>query len=151
MHEIENILALSAHNETETSGLSRKQLLTMLDRAYHWSTFGEGKDAYIICFDQDADYDNDNFRWFKERYKHFVYVDRIVVANHARGKGLARHLYQDLIQRAASDEHQIIVCEINLEPPNPASHSFHANFGFVEVGQAQTASGKTVSYQRLAL
>src|ERR1700743_1865612 len=32
-----------------------------------------GNDALLIAFDQDAPYDNHNFRWFKERFDRFVY------------------------------------------------------------------------------
>jgi uncharacterized protein len=42
-------------------------------------------------------------------------------------------------------------CEINLLPPNPASDAFHARMGFVEVGAAQLANGKTVRYLERAL
>ncbi len=40
-----------------------------------------------------------------------------------------------------------VVCEVNLDPPNPASDAFHANMGFVEIGQAAIHNGaKTVRY-----
>jgi predicted GNAT superfamily acetyltransferase len=44
-------------------------------------------DAFLLALDQDADYDSPNFRWFSARYPRFVYVDRIVVASAARGRG----------------------------------------------------------------
>jgi predicted GNAT superfamily acetyltransferase len=46
-----------------------------------------------------------------------------------------------------------IVCEVNLDPPNPASDAFHAALGFAEVGTAVIDNGdKTVRYlsRRLA-
>ncbi len=57
-------------------------------------------DALLLAFDQDAAYDNPNFAWFKARTSRFVYVDRIVVAPAARGRGLAKALYLDLFRRA---------------------------------------------------
>src|SRR4029434_6608111 len=34
--------------------------------------------------------------WFRRRYRRFVYIDRVVVAAHARGQGLAQGMYSDL-------------------------------------------------------
>ena len=39
-----------------------------------------------------------------------------------------------------------MVCEVNAEPPNPASDAFHAALGFTEVGQATLNRGKVVRY-----
>ncbi|MBX7199792.1 MAG: GNAT family N-acetyltransferase [Rhodospirillaceae bacterium] len=106
-------------------------------------------DALLLAFDQDAAYDNPNFAWFKARYPRFVYVDRIVVAPAARGRGLAKALYLDLFRRARG--HERVVCEVNADPPNPASDAFHAALGFEAVGGAQLlntdrpASGKPTS------
>ena len=104
-------------------------------------------DAFLLAFDQDADYDSPNFLWFRSRYPRFVYVDRIVVAPLARGRGHARRLYDDLFRHALRAGHERVVCEVNSEPPNPASDAFHATLGFSEVGAATIHDGsKTVRY-----
>jgi predicted GNAT superfamily acetyltransferase len=108
-------------------------------------------DALLITFDQDSDYDSPNFLWFRDRYERFVYVDRVVTAEAARGRGLARALYGDLIAQARAAGHQLIVCEVNADPPNPASEAFHRGFGFEPVGEALLANGKTVSYLALRI
>ncbi|HEY3677565.1 MAG TPA: GNAT family N-acetyltransferase, partial [Bradyrhizobium sp.] len=96
---------------------------------------------------QDANYDSPNFLWFRERYTRFVYVDRIVVAASARGRGCARRLYQDLFEQSRRAGHERVVCEVNSDPPNPESDAFHAALGFVEVGSASIHGGtKTVRY-----
>jgi uncharacterized protein len=77
----------------------------------------------------------------------FVYVDRIVTSPAARGKGYARALYHELFQRAKSAGHTRIACEVNLDPPNPASDAFHASLNFHEVGRAAIHNNsKTVRY-----
>ena len=98
-------------------------------------------DAFLLAFDQDAHYDSPNFLWFRARYPRFVYVDRIVVAIAARGRGYARRLYDDLFEHAAAAGHDRVVCEVNTQPPNPASDAFHAALGFVEVGTASVHDG----------
>lgn len=104
-------------------------------------------DALLIAFDDGAVYDNPNFRWFQTRYKHFLYVDRVVIAPAARGRGYARMLYEELFLFALERRHESIVCEVNLSPPNPASDAFHYSMGFAEVGTATIHNGaKKVRY-----
>jgi predicted GNAT superfamily acetyltransferase len=104
-------------------------------------------DAFLLALDQDADYDSPNFRWFRTRYPRFVYVDRIVVASSARGRGCARRLYHDLFEHAVRAGHDRVFCEVNSSPPNPESDAFHAALGFVEVGTASVYEGsRTVRY-----
>ena len=104
-------------------------------------------DAFIIGFDQEADYHSPNFQWFRQRYPRFVYVDRVAVAASARGRGLARALYDDFFARAAAAGHTIVACEVNSDPPNPGSDAFHAALGFSIVGEAAIYGGKrTVRY-----
>jgi uncharacterized protein len=151
MSGIDNILALSAHHEVETSPLTRDGLTAMLREAFHSASAGDGRDGYLIAFDQDAAYQSVNFLWFKDRYSRFVYIDRVVVAEAARGRGIARAFYENLCAHARDAGHTQIVCEINLDPPNPGSMAFHAAMGFAEVGQALLTNGKRVSYQAYRL
>jgi uncharacterized protein len=151
MDEIDMILALNALHETETSPLTRERLTQMLNQAFYSEAAGGGSDGYLISFDQDADYDSANFHWFKTRYPRFVYIDRVVVAAHARGRGIASRFYEALFDRARSAGHSQIVCEINLLPANPGSLAFHKTFGFFEVGRGDVGIGKRVSYQAFLL
>jgi len=64
-----------------------------------------------------------------------------------RKQGLANRLYEDLFRTAREAGHDRIVCEVNSDPPNPASDAFHAALGFEEVGNASIHGGtKTVRY-----
>jgi uncharacterized protein len=151
MSGLDAMLALNAAHEVETSPLDHAALAEMLATAFHSGTEAAGRDGFLIAFDQDAPYSSPNFLWFKTRYDRFVYVDRIIVAEHARGRGLARAFYEGLFDRARANGHQRIVCEVNLDPPNPGSIAFHTALGFVEVGQALLSNGKQVSYQECPL
>jgi predicted GNAT superfamily acetyltransferase len=103
-------------------------------------------EAFLIAFDQDADYDSENFLWFSQRFSRFIYVDRVVTAAVARGRGHAAALYEALFAAARVAGHERITCEINADPPNPGSEAFHAKFGFKEIGSAVLPNGKTVRY-----
>ncbi len=140
------VLALNNEHAAELSWLDAHGLSHLLVQAFLARRIGT-LEAFLITFDQDADYDSPNFLWFKQRYARFVYVDRVVVAGSARGRGHARRLYQDLFDHASVAGHSLVTCEVNADPPNPASDAFHAALGFNEVGSASIHGGrKAVRY-----
>jgi predicted GNAT superfamily acetyltransferase len=140
------LLCLNNAHAQELSWLDPARLTHLVSEAFFARRIGD-VDAFLLAFDRNADYDSPNFLWFRERYPRFVYVDRIVVASSARGRGLARLLYGELFAQAARAGHSCVVCEVNSEPPNPASDAFHAALGFAEVGSASIhGGGKTVRY-----
>ena len=140
------LLALNNAHARELSWLEAPRLAYLVDQSFFARRVGQ-LDAFLLAFDQDADYDSPNFLWFRERYERFVYVDRIAVASSARGRGLARLLYVELFAEAARARHSSVVCEVNSEPPKPASDAFHAALEFSEVGSASIHNGsKTVRY-----
>jgi uncharacterized protein len=102
--------------------------------------------ALLLVFDQDAAIEGPNFEWYKARHARFLYIDRVVVAAGARGRGLARKLYETAFAAGGAAGFELIGCEVNLDPPNPASDAFHAALGFSEVGDAWLPSGKRVHY-----
>ncbi|TPK73110.1 GNAT family N-acetyltransferase [Mesorhizobium sp. B2-4-15] len=135
------ILALNNEHAAELSWLEAERLSFLLGEAFYARRIGD-LEAFIMTFDQDANYDSPNFVWFRERYERFIYVDRVVVAAHARGRGHARRLYQDLFDHARRAGHTLVTCEVNTDPPNPTSDAFHAALGFAEVGDAVIHGGK---------
>ena len=146
-----DVLALNNAHAAELSWLEPGELFALLGQAFYARRVGK-LDAFLLAFDQGASYDSPNYLWFRERHARFVYVDRVVVAAAARGRGLARALYDDLFRCAKVAGHEVVVCEVNVEPPNPASDALHAALGFEQVGWAKIHDGqKTVRYLRRAL
>ncbi len=139
------LLALNQEDAGHLSDLDAAGLSRLSGMAFMAARIGEA-DALLIAFDQDADYRSPNFLWFRERYRRFVYVDRVVVAGHARGRGLARSLYAALFARAEAAGHARVVCEVNADPPNPGSDAFHAAMGFEPVGTGTPSPNKQVRY-----
>jgi hypothetical protein len=140
------LLALNNEHAQELSWLTPERLTHLVREAFFARRYAHA-DAFLLALDQDADYDSPNFLWFRERYPRFVYIDRIVVAVSARGRGLARLLYRELFEQARRAKHIQVVCEVNSDPPNPASDAFHTALGFAEVGSAAIHGGtKTVRY-----
>ena len=139
------LLALNNAHAQELSWLEPERLQHLVEQAFLARRIGD-VDAFLLALDQDADYDSPNFLWFRSRYQRFVYVDRIVVAASAQGRGHARRLYHDLFERAVKAGHRQVFCEVNSSPPNPPSDAFHAALGFAEVGSASIPDGRTVRY-----
>lgn len=138
--------SLNQAHAVELSSLTPERLEQLVTIAFAALADNDG-DALLLAFDQDGDYDSPNFLWFRERYPRFVYVDRVVVSETRRGEGLARQLYERLFAQAVAAGHDSVVCEVNYDPPNPASDLFHEKLGFREVGRAHLADrGKGVRY-----
>ena len=143
--------ALNEAHKLETSSLTHERLTQLVDMAWYAKVAGR-QGAFLIAFDQRAPYENANFAWMKQRFERFVYIDRVIVTGTHRRQGLARQLYEDLIQEATAASYPRITCEVNADPPNPQSDAFHARMGFVAVGDLRALSAeKTVRYLSLAL
>ena len=152
--DFSRILDINATEEEKTSRIDLARI-TQLDRWADYHRVAVVDDeiiGFLLVMSEASDYDGDNFRWFVERYDRFLYVDRIVIDRTAARSGIGSALYGDLIQFGATQGCPALCCEINVLPPNPVSHAFHARFGFKEVGRsAEVNAPKIVSYQLAAL
>ena len=143
--DIDWIHALNRAHETELSPLTREGVVSMVARATYARALDGG--AFLLGFDQGGAYDSPNFIWHRDRFDRFLYVDRIAVAATHRRRGLAAQLYLDVFTFARDRGLERVVCEVNSEPPNPASDAFHLALGFEIVGEAFLGDrGKTVRY-----
>lgn len=143
----EAVLTLNNQHAAETSELTITSLHELLEQSFVTLQAGAGADGFLISIGGDASYDNPNFAWLRARCEDFVYVDRIVVSPQAQGRGLARSLYQTLFAEALAKGFSSVVCEVNIDPPNPSSDAFHARMGFLELGRQRLEDrGKTVRY-----
>ncbi len=146
-----DVLALNNAHAQELSWLEIDALRSLISQAFYARAVGH-VEAFLLALDHGATYDSPNYAWLKARYDRFIYVDRIAVASSARGRGLARALYEDLMAEARGAGFDRIVCEVNCDPPNPASDAFHEAVGFEEVGRARLVDrNKTVRYLTLQL
>ena len=145
------MLPLNNAHADETSALDAASLTALLDLAFYARGIDRGATALLIALDQNARYDSPNFLWFDRSLGDFVYVDRVVVAPAFRGRRLADHLYDDFEGFARTRGVSRITCEVNVEPPNPASLRFHARRGFREIGRLPYGEAKIVALLELTL
>jgi len=101
--------------------------------------------GFVVTVADDAEHDSGNFRWFRERYDAFDYLDRIVVHEGFRRRGLAGRVYDEVEARTARRA-PLLTLEVNVDPPNEASLAFHTRRGFQPVGEREF-DGHTVSMQ----
>lgn len=149
--DLPGLLALNNAHAVELSEQSEAEFAELVSVAWRVRSVDDAA-GMCIAFDQDTKRDTQNLSWFRERFDKFTYVDRVVVDPDARGKGLARLFYADVIAAARAEGHTLLCAEINLDPPNPASDAFHAAQGFEAIGQAELdGKGKTVRYFKLPL
>jgi uncharacterized protein len=142
----QQLLALNNAHAEELSYKTGEALAELIGAAHLVLAEPNGL-AMVVTFSNHSTYNNPNFAWFKQRYNRFLYVDRVVVSTVARGKGLARSLYSAAENCAQQEKLERVVCEINLDPPNPASDAFHLALEFAPIGQQQLAgTSKTVRY-----
>jgi uncharacterized protein len=139
------ILGLNLEMEQYLSPLSEELLRDLHAVAVYHRVIETKQDevaGFLLALREGADYSSVNYLWFAERYRQFLYVDRVVVAQDQQGKRLGRLLYEDLFAFARENGIAVVTCEFDIDPPNEASRRFHSRFGFREVGTQWVAGGK---------
>jgi uncharacterized protein len=145
--DADRILDLNNEHAIETSLLDLPAAERLLAMCFYAKGVRPGMRAFLLALDQNAAYDNQNFHWFRRRFERFVYIDRIIVAQDARGQGLARLMYEDLFAEAKAAGHVRVVCEVNIDPPNEGSLAFHRSMGFLALADVVLKGGsKRVRY-----
>lgn len=148
-HELDAVLALNNAAGPSILALSREQLRFCFDEAAYFrvAEMDGAVIGFLIGFDQHSRYASSNYRWFKERYRAFLYIDRVVIDHAQRGSGVGRVFYADVTSFAEVRE-PLLACEVFLEPSNDAALVFHGTYGFQEVGQrVMDETGLRVSMQ----
>ena len=137
--DLSRVLEINNANTPGVSELTQSELETDIKNCLHALAIDNEQGdvcAFCITFDPCAPDAGANHQWFAERYKSFVYLDRIAIDSNHQNRGLGALLYQSVEQHMLrSAEHSLLCCEVNLEPPNPGSLRFHKRIGFTEVGQ----------------
>ena len=153
--DVTRVLEINNANTPGVSELTLSELETDIKNCLHALAINNEHGevcAFCITFAPDAPNAGVNHQWFAERYKSFVYLDRIAIYSNHQNRGLGALLYQTVEQRMLeSAEHSLLCCEVNLEPPNPGSLRFHKRIGFTECGVQSTAPGYAVTYLQKCL
>jgi uncharacterized protein len=139
------LLELNSASVQELSELDEQRLGSLLSWAERGLAVESGGAivAFALAIAPGAPYDSDNYRWFDDRFERFLYLDRIVVSDAVRRRGIGGRLYEQMEATAVGFER--MVCEVNLRPANEASLAFHTSRGYVEIGRLEHPEGKVVA------
>jgi uncharacterized protein len=137
--------AVLALNNSATPNVNELSASAFAWIVAHADYFRVAEDAagiagFVIALRPGHEYWSLNYQWFTAQGGDFLYLDRIVVADRARGIGVGRALYDD-IDRFATGNWPRITLEVNLLPPNPGSLAFHERLGFRRVGVREEENG----------
>lgn len=146
--DAQRVLELNAASVHFLSPLDDEKLAHLArESALFWVAETQGEVlGFLIAFTTGANYQSVNYRWFDERLKHFLYIDRIVLCESARGCGLGQKFYDALSQWALQQDYRWLAAEIDIAPANPQSLRFHEQQKFVAAGE-QAIGSKRVSLQ----
>ena len=121
----EALLALNNASTPAVNPLTLVELKSILSIAEKcWIEEINGKLlAALIIIGPDQNYSSDNYTWLETQFSNYCYVDRIMVDQNHKRKGFGNKLYQELEKYAECNDARTLLCEVNLEPPNPQSLS----------------------------
>lgn len=148
--DIDRVVSLNASEVQWTSPMNADQLCRLLGFATYKKVLVQDDQiaGFLLAIRAGANYVNQNFDWFANRYNNFMYVDRIVIDHSFAGRGLGRIFYTDMFSFAVDNGCESVVCEYSSRPLNKLSKVFHTTMGFNEVGTQQLeTSAKLVSMQ----
>ncbi|WP_183092282.1 GNAT family N-acetyltransferase [Nocardioides stalactiti] len=92
--------------------------------------------GFVITLPTGATYDSSRYDWFEQRLADYVYLDRIVVADTHRRRGVASRLY-DAVETD-------VPVALEVYETNDASLEFHRRRGYRKVGELQHAGKRNL-------
>ena len=133
--DLEAILLINQKSIPAMNSVTREDLRWFTRQAEYFrvAVVASKVAGFLICLAPEAPYGSPNFRWLKERYEDFLYIDRVAVRTGFHRQGIASGLYRDAAGRARTRFH-MFACEVNTRPRNQESIRFHRRLGFRPVG-----------------
>ena len=134
--QLQSIYNLNQANTPEVGSLeSITHLKKLIDlSAYNLLVLDDDEIVgFIICIREDSAYKSENYQFFTQRLKKFLYVDRVAIDERYRRAGLGQAIYEDIFVQASADNLPIAL-EVNTQPVNQISLNFHEKMGFDKVG-----------------
>ncbi len=135
--DIDDVLALNHRNVVKLAPLDAPRL----DEIRGWAdrvdvvVVDDRFAGFVVTFQAGTPYDSDKYEFFSDRFgDDFYYLDRIVLHEDFRRRGLGSFVY-DEVEQTAREESARMALEVNLVPRNDASLAFHQGRGYVEVGR----------------
>ena len=133
---LKSVFNLNQENTPDVGSLESMNHLKKLIElsAYNLLVLDDGGIVgFIICIREHSSYGSENYQFFTQRLKKFLYVDRVAIDERHRRAGLGQAIYEDIFAQASEDNLPIAL-EVNTQPINQPSLNFHEKMGFDKVG-----------------
>jgi predicted GNAT superfamily acetyltransferase len=136
--------AANEANLPHVNSLDLEQFIEVINKTTYFKVaILDGRLAgFLMAMTPKADYASDNYQWFSRKYDDFIYVDRIITLDHARGHGVGSALYKNIESYCKGYDINRICCEVNIRPANNISIEFHEKRGYRQVNMQETEGGK---------
>ncbi len=147
-HDIQSVLEINNDAIPAVNSLTTDELTDIINISEKTWVVDEGDKilGVLIVLGASQSYGSANYTWLDSQFTNFCYVDRIIIAPAGKRKGYGRALYLALEEHAASIGAEMLLCEVNIEPENPQSLSFHASVGWEPFQDREHGPGKVVRY-----
>lgn len=135
-NDVEQILDLNSRNVEALAPMDESRLRELETLADRFDVIEVDRElaGFVLTFESGTSYDSTNYRWFHDRFgDRFYYLDRIVLDERFRRRGLGTFVYDEVEALAAPSGR--LTLEVNLVPSNDVSMAFHTGRGFREVGR----------------
>ena len=145
--QFQSIYDLNQANTPEVGSLESIQHLKQLIEFSSYNLLVLKEDeivGFIICMREGSVYGSENYKFFAQRLKKFLYVDRVAIDERHRRAGLGKAIYEDIFTHASNDNLPIAL-EVNTQPVNQPSLDFHEKMGFDRIG-AKDFDDHSVAY-----
>ena len=104
--------------------------------------------GFIVCFRERSNYSSLNYKFFNNKEKRFLYIDRVVIKEGYRRKGYGTKIYKYLEDFFIKDLIPIC-CEVNSFPRNEVSINFHIKNGFEYVGEHDFDDHSVIYFRKI--
>ena len=134
--QLQSIYDLNQANTPEVGSLDSMEHLRKLIELSAYNLLVQDDDeiiGFIICMREGSAYGSENYKFFTQRLKKFLYVDRVAIDERHRRAGLGQAIYEDIFAQANIDNLPVAL-EVNTQPVNEPSLNFHEKMGFDKVG-----------------
>ena len=148
--EIKEMHSINQENSPDVGdipNIDQFQELTNLTETIYVFKDQEKIIGFIFLMREGTTYQSENYKFISSKYDHFLYVDRIAIQSNYRRQGLAKKIYNKVIEDGKKLELDIL-CEVNTRPRNDISLAFHKKMGFKEIGTQDFQKNSVVYLKR---
>lgn len=142
------VLRINAESRPGVAALDESEFARLMALPHHHlaaESINRSLVGYVLAFASEAPYDGEEFQLIRRREpRPFIYIDQVATRRGSRRTGIGSTLYDALENVARLTGSPLLCCEVNIDPPNPDSMTFHQDREFEEIGDLETSDGRTV-------